>query len=259
MRERTACLGLLTALTIVAAVLAHDGRAQTVGGSISGDRVDVAPELEGPKALPPETAKEPPPFGFNLFTGGFRAEREDGLNPEYVIRPGDQIMLVVWGATSFDGTVVVDAQGNIFVPEIGPIRVEGVRNADLTPHIERAVRRVFTQNINIYSNVLSTTPVTVYVAGYVKNPGSYAGIATDSLLYFLDRAGGVDPKSGSYRIIRVLRDGKVMAQADLYDFLMNGKIPSIQFQDGDTIVVGPRGDTVSALGEIGRASCRERV
>lgn len=235
-------------LTLLVTTWAMPAVSQTVGGAISGERVDIAPEREAPKALPAKTAKKPPPFGFNLFTGGFRAERADGLNPEYVIQPGDQMTLRIWGATSFDGTVVVDAQGNIFVPEIGPIRVEGTRNADLTSHIERAVGRVFTRNINIYTNVLGTTPVTVYVTGYVKSPGSYAGVAFDSLLYFLDRAGGVDPERGSYRDIRSLRDGEVMARADLYEFLMEGKIPRIQFQDGDTIVVGPRGKTVSVRG-----------
>ena len=242
----------LRTLAVILALLittwAAPSVSQTVGGAISGDRVDVAPELEAPEPLPAEMAKEPPPFGFNLFMGGFRAEREDGLNPEYIVQPGDQITLRIWGATSFDGTVIVDAQGNVFVPEIGPIRAEGVRNSDLTAHMERAVRRVFTQNINVYTNVQSTTPVAVYVTGYVKNPGSYAGVASDSLLYFLDRAGGVDPERGSYRDIRGLRDGEVMARADLYEFLMEGKIPRIQFQDGDTIVVGPRAKTVSVQG-----------
>ncbi|MFQ5973537.1 MAG: polysaccharide biosynthesis/export family protein [Alphaproteobacteria bacterium] len=239
---------LAVILTLLVTTWATPAVSQTVGGAISGDRVDVAPEREAPKPLSAEMAKGPPPFGFNLFTGGFRAEREDGLNPQYIVQPGDQMTVRIWGATSFDGAVVVDAQGNIFVPEVGPIRIEGARNSDLTTQIERAVRRVFTQNINVYAYVQSTTPVTVYVTGYVKNPGSYAGVASDSLLYFLDRAGGVDAERGSYRDIRCLRNGKLVDRADLYEFLMEGKIPRIQFQDGDTIVVGPRGETVSVQG-----------
>ncbi len=248
-RSLRSCTEPMLALVLMLSVLswALPAFAQGVGAAISGDRVDVSPEREAPAALPDDVS-EPPPFGFNLFTGGFRAEREDGLNPGYVVQPGDHITLRIWGSTDFDDTVVVDAQGNIFVPEIGPIRTAGVQNGQLTPHIERAVRRVFTQNINVYTNVQSTTPVTVYVTGFVKNPGSYAGVAADSLLYFLDRAGGVDPDTGSYRDIRCLRNGEAIAHADLYAFLMDGAIPRIQFEDGDTIVVGPRGDTVSADG-----------
>ena len=82
---------LAVILTLHITTFATPSVSQTVGGAISGDRVDVAPELEAPKPLPAETAKEPPPFGFNLFTGGFRAEREDGLNPQYVVQPGDQL------------------------------------------------------------------------------------------------------------------------------------------------------------------------
>jgi protein involved in polysaccharide export with SLBB domain len=239
---------VLAVLALLPAAWAGPAAAQAVSGAISGDRVDVEPERAAPEALPLETSAESPPFGANLFTGGFRAEREDGLNPDYLVQPGDRITLRVWGAMSFDDTVVVDAQGNVFVPEIGPIRVEGVRNADLTARIEAAVRRIFTRNINLYTNVQSTTPVVVYATGYVMSPGSFAGVASDSLLYFLDRAGGIDSERGSYRDIRVLRDGKVIARADLYEFLLDGRIPRVQFRDGDTIVVGPRGRSVSVLG-----------
>ena len=235
-------------LAVLSAAWAGPATGQTAAGAISGERVEVEPEHAAPEALPSDDIAAPPPFGANLFTGGFRAEREDGLNPDYVVQPGDRITLRIWGAMSFDNAVVVDAQGNVFVPEIGPIRVEGVRNAELTASVEAAVRRIFTQNINIYTNVQSTTPVAVYATGYVMSPGSFAGVASDSLLYFLDRAGGIDSKRGSYRDIRVLRDDKVIARADLYEFLLNGRIPRIQFQDGDTIVVGPRGRSVSVLG-----------
>ncbi len=189
------------------------------------------------------------PFGANLFDGGFGAEREDGLNPEYVVQYGDKITVRLWGATAVSETLIVDAQGNIFIPEVGPVRVAGVRNAGLNQHIERAIRRVFTQNINVYTNIESTTPVIAFVAGYVARPGSYAGVASDSLLFFLHRAGGIDPIQGSYRDLRVVRGGRTIAKADLYQFLLQGKLPKVQFRDGDTIVVGPRRSAVAVEGD----------
>ncbi len=250
MRRALTSLGLVALVTVLAigfVVFPCDVRAQVVGGAISGERVDVI-EREAPEIFPADVEGVPPPFGSNLFTGGFRAEREDGYNPAYEVQPGDEIMLRIWGATSFEGIAVVDAQGNIFVPEVGPIRVIGVLNSELTKYIKQAISRVFTSNIEVYTNVAGTTPVAVYVTGFVETPGSYAGVASDSMLYFLDRAGGVDSERGSYRDIRVLREGKVIAQADLYRFLLDGDIPRIQFRDGDTIVVGLRGDTVTVRG-----------
>ena len=221
---------------------------------ISGESVDVSTERQAPEEVnlqARESESKLPPFGSNLFKGtSFTAEREDGLNPDYIIQPGDRIGLRIWGAAEVNEVEVVDAQGNIFIPQVGPIRVEGVKNDHLNQYIKGAVERVFTHNINVYTNLQSTTPVLVFVTGYVNRPGSYAGVASDSLLYFIERAGGIDFRRGSFRDIRVLRDGKEVVSADLYDFLINGKIPRPQFTDGDTIVIGQRGDTVTVEGAV---------
>lgn len=193
------------------------------------------------------------PFGEKLFEGGFQGEREDGLNPDYRVRPGDHITLRMWGAVDYADVVVVDAQGNIFVPDIGPIRVAGIRNGDLAERIRRAVGTVFTQNVNVYTNLEGTSPVVVYVTGYVTAPGSFAGVSSDSLLYYLSRAGGVDPRQGSYRKVAVKRGGEVLEEVDLYEFLLEGSLARLQFMDGDTIVVRARGDTVEVTGSVRNA------
>ena len=190
------------------------------------------------------------PFGEKLFDGGFQGEREDGLNPDYLVRPGDHITLRMWGAVDYADVVVVDAQGNIFVPNIGPIRVAGIRNGDLASRIRKAVATVFTQNVNVYTNLEGTSPVIVYVTGYVKAPGSFAGVSSDSLLYFLSRAKGVDPRQGSYRRVIVRRGDEVLHEVDLYAFLLEGLLPRLQFMDGDTIVVTPRAGTVEVSGSV---------
>jgi len=189
------------------------------------------------------------PFGANLFKGSFFvAEREDGLNSDYVVQPGDRIALQIWGATTLNQIVIVDSQGNIFVPEVGPIQVAGVRNAAINGHITAALRNVFTQNVNVYTNLQGTTPVVVFVTGFVNRPGSYAGTSSDSVLYFLERAGGIDLERGSYRDVRILRNNETIFTADLYDFLLNGILPRTQLTDGDTVVVGKRGASVTAEG-----------
>ena len=237
-------IGLLVLLASTGVFLAMPAANSHAESGSDGDAV--------PTSLSASTAAEAGarPFGEKLFEGGFQGEREDGLNPDYRVRPGDHITLRMWGAVEHADVVVVDAQGNIFVPEIGPIRVVGIRNGDLAARIRKAVATVFTQNVNVYTNLEGTSPVVVYVTGYVNAPGSFAGVSSDSLLYFLSRAGGVDPRQGSYREITVKREGEVIEEIDLYDFLLEGTLARVQFMDGDTIVVRPRGNTVEVTGSV---------
>ncbi|WMC09211.1 polysaccharide export protein [Oceanimonas pelagia] len=208
------------------------------------------PRYGTPSASRPEA--DYPSFGSHLFSGGFSGVRADGLNPDYMITPGDQITLRVWGAVDIDKVLPVDAQGNIFIPGVGPIRVQGVKHSQLDARVRAAVNSIYSNNVQVYTNLQGVQPVSVFVTGYVQNPGRFAGTPSDSLLYFLDQAGGIDDATGSYRKVRVQRYGKTIASADLYDFLLNGTLPRLQFKDGDTIVVEERGPTVTVEGDVAR-------
>ncbi len=190
------------------------------------------------------------PFGASLFDEQFRTARAQPVNPSYIITPGDQVAVAVWGAWEFNGTVTVDLQGNIFIPEIGPIPVAGLTNRELDAAVKRGISRVFTSNVQSYTNLLTSQPISVYVTGAVPRPGRYAGARLDTILYYLSVAGGILPKAGSYRNITVLRDGRQLVTIDLYDFLLNGRLPNLQFDDNDSIVVGPQGATVSVGGLV---------
>ncbi|HJL01799.1 MAG TPA: SLBB domain-containing protein [Polyangiaceae bacterium LLY-WYZ-15_(1-7)] len=195
-----------------------------------------------------EVARGPQPFGANLFSGNYAAERENGLNPDYRILPGDRVMVNAWGAVTINDVFAVDTQGNIFLPGIGPIQLEGVASDQLTPTVEAAIRRVYRGTFGVYTNLLNASPVAVFVTGGVERPGRYAGIPSDSVLFFLAQAGGVDPGAGSFRDITVMRQGQPLAEIDLYDFLLRGTLPTPQLTDGDTILVGRRGPTVEVRG-----------
>ena len=190
------------------------------------------------------------PFGSNLFSGGFGQSREDGLNAGYVIQPGDSVSVRIWGAFQFNESLVVDPQGNIFLPSVGPVTVGGVRNADLNTRVAQAVGTVYKNNVNVYTSLDSSQPVAVFVTGNVVAPGRYAGIPSNSILYFIDRAGGIESAKGSYRNIQLLRSGEIIESIDLYDFLREGQLVQIQFQDGDIILVKERGEAVSVSGDI---------
>jgi protein involved in polysaccharide export with SLBB domain len=97
-------------------------------------------------------------------------------------------------------------------------------------------------------NLLTSTPVSVFVAGPVLRPGQYAGLASDSVLFYLKRAGGIDPYRGSYRNIKVLRNQQVVLDYDLYDFLKEGKLAGFSFKDEDVILVKEQGAMVTVEG-----------
>jgi protein involved in polysaccharide export with SLBB domain len=116
--------------------------------------------------------------------------------------------------------------------------------------INERVRQVYKENVEAYANLRSTQTVKVFASGYVMKPGLYQGFASDSVLYFLDRAGGIDPERGSYLDVNVLRGGKRIANVSLYDFLEKGALPITQFRDGDVILVGAIGNTITVQGAV---------
>src|SRR5690606_15743200 len=135
-------------------------------------------------------------------------------------------------------------------PSVGPVPVQGATSGELDARVKAAIREVYTDNVSVYTNLQGVQPVAVFVTGFVQSPGRYAGNPRDSVLYFLDQASGITDASGSYRNVRVLRDGAAIAEVDLYDFLREGVLPRPQFQDGDTIVVGARGAVVAVEGDV---------
>ncbi|KAJ9431944.1 MULTISPECIES: polysaccharide biosynthesis/export family protein [Pantoea] len=190
-------------------------------------------------------------FGAQLFNGtSADSGATTGFNPNYVLNPGDSIQVRLWGAFTFDGALQVDPKGNIFLPNVGPVKVAGVSNSQLNALVISKVKQVYQSNVSVYASLLQAQPVKVYVTGFVRNPGLYGGLTSDSLLNYLIKAGGIDPDRGSYVDINVKRGNKVRSSINLYDFLLNGKLGLSQFSDGDTIVVGPRQHTFSVQGDV---------
>ena len=191
-----------------------------------------------------------PAFGESLFKGAFKDQPFRGFNGGYRVTVGDQIALQLWGAYSFNAVLTVDAQGNIFIPEVGPVRVAGVSNGDLNAFVLRHVKRVFKNNVQAYANLEASQPVKVFVTGFVESPGLYPGFSSDSVLYYLDSAGGISRQSGSYIDIKVLRQGAELQRINLYSFLVDGQMPALQLRNGDSIVVGPRQGYISVEGAV---------
>lgn len=229
----------------------------------SGARASLAPTV----APPANTAVVParPPgfdyginlrsdvFGAQLFSGAFAREGATQFNPDYLIAVGDKLQVRMWGGFELDSSFVVDPKGNIFLPHVGPVRVLGVRNQDLQTIVDKSIRRIFKANVYSYASLAAAQPVRIFVSGFVYRPGLYAGTSMDSLLHYIDQAGGIDAERGSFLDIQVRRGSTVRTQVNLYDFLLEGRIPAIQLTDGDVIFVSPRKSVVRVTGLVENA------
>jgi len=207
-----------------------------------------------PQQLTPAQAMPPYPdtkvFGGNLFNGNFASESLAAFNPTHIISIGNVISVKAWGMFDFTDNLTVDEQGNIFMPRVGPIKVQGVENRELTKVIETKVRTVYSGNLSVYSNLAVAQPVKIFVAGAVRAPGVYGGTSSDSILRFLDRARGIDPDRGSFLHVDLIRRGKLLQRYDLYSFIRAGSLPEQQLLSGDTLLVHPRQNTVSVSGLV---------
>jgi len=198
-----------------------------------------------------------PVFGARLFTGAFARAGAARFNPDYVLAPGDHVAVRLWGAFQFAQVQALDAQGNLFLPSIGPVRLAGVRNADLQAVVTAAAARAFRSNVYAYAALAEAQPVRVFVGGFVRRPGLYDGTGMDGLLHYLDAAGGIDPERGSFIEVEVKRGATVRARVNLYQFLFRGIMPVVPLADGDVIFVGPRQQTVTVQGLASNAAIFE--
>lgn len=190
-------------------------------------------------------------YGSWLFEGGFSQSSFSGINPQYHVSQGDTLLLQIWGGIDYQSETKVDPQGNIFVPKVGPIKVQGVTNKELNKVVLKAVKRVYKSNVEAYVTLLSSQKVKVFLSGLVNKPGLYEGQSADSLLKFIDQAGGIRRDIGSLRSIALKRSNKTLFNLDLYDFIENGNMPAIQLQDGDVIFVAPKTGEITIEGDVG--------
>jgi protein involved in polysaccharide export with SLBB domain len=146
-------------------------------------------------------------------------------------------------------TLILDGRGNVTLPNVGPVNLAGIRSADVNTKIQAAASTVYQTTVQVYATAVGVGEIKVFVTGPVTKPGSHSATSDDSVVTYLQRAGGVDADRGSYRHISVRRNNRVIAIADLYAFLLNGDLPDVTLRSGDTIVVGQQGPIVSVSGD----------
>ncbi|WP_439185248.1 SLBB domain-containing protein [Carboxylicivirga taeanensis] len=200
-------------------------------------------------------------FGFSFFNNenlSFEPNVNIPVPSSYVIGAGDEILIDVWGMSQQNYMFNVDKNGNITIPNIGPIRLGGLTQ-------DAASKRILNKLSSIYNDLKSSTPQTfasvsigsvkaikVNVIGEVFLPGTYTIPGTASAFNALYLSGGPNP-NGSFRNIQVIRNGKVHAVLDVYEYLLKGKSSvNIPLREDDVILIPTYEKRIKVGGELKR-------
>jgi polysaccharide export outer membrane protein len=198
------------------------------------------------------TGRALPIFGTDLFNTApstFAPVDNIPVTPDYVIGPGDEVRLQMWGQVNQHGTFVVDRTGSISLPEVGTIHVAGLQFSQLTDFLRSQIARVY-RNFDLNVNLGQLRSIQVFVVGQARKPGSYTIGSLSTLLNALFASGGPLPQ-GSLRDIQVKRGGDIVTDFDLYDLLLRGdKTKDVRLEPGDVIFIPDVGPQVAVLGSV---------
>ncbi|MEN6475469.1 MAG: SLBB domain-containing protein [Syntrophaceae bacterium] len=191
-------------------------------------------------------------FGYELFSqsaASFPSVERVPVGPDYVIGPGDEIKISIWGSIEGQWTVVVDRDGNISLPKVGTLGVTGLSFKEFKETLRKEISKYYTGfDMNVSMGSLRT--IRVYVVGNAEKPGAYTLSALSTLVSALFEVGGPS-KTGSMRDIRVERRGQTVGNFDMYDFLLKGdKSKDIRLMPEDVIFIPPVGPLVGIAGSV---------
>jgi protein involved in polysaccharide export with SLBB domain len=199
-------------------------------------------------------------FGSNAFIVGTGNANELPMDlpagPDYVLGPGDSLIVNMWGGQSDRLSRTIDRQGQIELPEAGPIMISGMTIAEAQNAIQQALNGQFhNEHVEISLGRLRT--VRVYVVGDVQRPGAYDVSSLSTPLSALYAAGGPTSR-GSLRLLRQYRGERLVREIDLYDFLLKGVRSDVEhLLPGDTLMVPPVGPQVTVEGMVHRPAIYE--
>lgn len=199
-------------------------------------------------------------FGSELLTSGSTALSAQDYSPivppDYLLQPGDELSITLWGSVDADLRLQIDRSGRINVPRVGPIMVSGVRYADLSNVISQRVATVF-KNFQLSVSLGQLRGLRVYVTGFVQRPGVQVVSSLSTLAQTVMRAGG-PAAAGSFRNVQLRRGRELIASFDLYDLLLRGDRSADRLVQADDVIhVGSVGPQVGLIGSVNRPAIFE--
>ena len=198
------------------------------------------------------TGRMLPIFGSTFFTQAadtFQSLDNVPVSADYTIGPGDEIITRAWGSIDVDYRSTVDRNGMLNLPKVGSFNVAGVKAADLERNLRAQIGRLYT-NFDLSVSLGQLRGLRVFIVGPAMRPGVVTLSSQSTLLSAIVAAGGPNP-SGSMRKVLLRRDGKVISELDVYEFLGQGdKSKDVQLVAGDVVVFQPAGPRVAVTGAI---------
>lgn len=204
---------------------------------------NVAPTADGKKV-----------FGRDIFSQAnpsFQPNVNMAVPPTYILGPGDQLIIDIYGASQQTMVHTISPEGTITIAGYGPVYLNGFSLAAAKKKLKSTIGSRY-QSSNIQVSVGNTRTIQVNIMGEVNRPGSYRLSAFANVFYALYQAGGTS-SLGTLRNIKVYRDEEVVAVIDLYDYILNGRMTgNINLQDNDIIQVGVYDRLVGITGSVRR-------
>lgn len=199
------------------------------------------------------------PFGYDLFAGvpsTFAPATDIPVPPNYVVGPGDTVVLQLYGQRNVRYELAVSREGVMQFPEVGPLNVSGLSFEEMRNLVEQTVSNTLIgQEVTVSMGALRS--IQIFVLGEVYQPGIYTVSSLSTMTNALFSSGGV-AELGTLRNIQLLRDGELVTELDLYDLLLNGDTTAdARLQPNDVIFIPTIGRTVSISGEVRRSGVFE--
>jgi len=200
-----------------------------------------------------------PIYGANLFVNvpsTFAPVNRIPVTPGYVIGPGDELLIRIWGQVTLDGHFTVDRSGAIFIPKVGTVHVAGLPFDKLTDFLRSQIGHNF-ENFDLNVNMGQLRSIQIFVVGEAQRPGSYTVSSLSTIVNAIFSSGG--PTSiGSMRNIQLRRGKETVATFDLYDLLIKGdKSKDVPLASGDVVYFPPVGPLVALAGSIDKPALYE--
>jgi protein involved in polysaccharide export with SLBB domain len=192
-----------------------------------------------------------PIYGAGLFNAPATFAPVDRIpvTSNYVIGPGDELLIRAWGQIDLDIHARVDRNGTIFIPKVGQLNVSGLRFDQLQGFLTSHIGRIY-QNFDLTVTMGDLRSIDIYVVGQASQPGRYTVSSLSTLTNAIFASGGPLP-SGSMRRIQLKRGAKVVTEFDLYDLLIKGdKSRDVLLQPEDVLYFPPVGPQVAVGGQV---------
>ncbi len=198
-------------------------------------------------------------FGRDIFNNKlltFEPQMNIATPQNYVVGPGDVLIIDVYGATQETEELKVSPDGDVVVPVVGPIHVAGLTVAAAQKRVSQQMGRFYSES-DIKVTMGQTRTILVNVMGEVTAPGTYTLSAFSTVFHALYMAGGISDL-GTLRNIKVYRGGRQISVIDIYEFILNGRLAgNVRLQDNDVVQVGTYDCIVDIIGSVKRPMAYE--